>query len=440
MFCLAPCRGKGVADGMNAYIGRQAIYNRDYVPAAYELLYRSGREENAASFANPDAATRTVLANAVQVFGVDKLTGGKPAYVNFTQELLMSNLMYMIPPGRIIVELPGNLKVDEALSYKLHEMKTLGYQLSLGDYTEVRGQLHLNSVIHLFDYIRLNVRTRNRLELRELIRKIRRRSQAEIIMERVETEADFDKVKDLDFSLWQGYFFEKPERLCKEVNLASSPYGLLFRASAQRENALSDPLRSCQDLILRQPVLTHLLLGSSPTPNLTEEQVASSIHHKLLRIGASGLKKWACLVLLKQLNVSNSDAEAVQAYLRGIFTEGLIGVGETRADPDLGLYVGLFSLLEQVTDIPLEELLEALKPGIEVENIFMNREMNEYAEYLLYAAYYERTRSPLRQTKVRLSIADWDLDSLFQFCQEEAERAYETMTPSDGTYRGNVLH
>ena len=57
-------------------IGRQPIYSRDFVVSSYEFLYRSNAGVSAAAFGDEDAATRTVVSNAINLFGLSELTDG----------------------------------------------------------------------------------------------------------------------------------------------------------------------------------------------------------------------------------------------------------------------------------------------------------------------------------------------------------------------------
>ena len=55
----------------------------------YELLFRDGPQQLHFS-GDGDLATRTMLDNMV-IFGLEKLTGGLPAFVNCTAEALTGN-------------------------------------------------------------------------------------------------------------------------------------------------------------------------------------------------------------------------------------------------------------------------------------------------------------------------------------------------------------
>lgn len=52
---------------MDIFMARQAIYNIDYEPVAYELLYRSTNENRFDSSIDGDTATMKLISNCVSI-------------------------------------------------------------------------------------------------------------------------------------------------------------------------------------------------------------------------------------------------------------------------------------------------------------------------------------------------------------------------------------
>jgi len=70
-----------LSDGLR-YVARQPIMDSRGSVHGYELLFRAGAD---AEFrGDGDMATRTMLDNSV-IFGMERLTGGLPAFVNCTR-------------------------------------------------------------------------------------------------------------------------------------------------------------------------------------------------------------------------------------------------------------------------------------------------------------------------------------------------------------------
>jgi len=78
----------GPGDGTR-YFARQPILDLRGRVHGHELLFRQAPEEGFSG--NGNLATRTMLDNSV-LFGIDRLTGGLPAFVNCTRESLVDDL------------------------------------------------------------------------------------------------------------------------------------------------------------------------------------------------------------------------------------------------------------------------------------------------------------------------------------------------------------
>ena len=85
-------------------IGRQPIFDARLEVQAYELFFRFGAQKTTTG-ALPPSATIEVLTSALTTFGLDRLVGGKPAAVNVTRELLLSDQPLPVAPDRLILEL-----------------------------------------------------------------------------------------------------------------------------------------------------------------------------------------------------------------------------------------------------------------------------------------------------------------------------------------------
>ncbi|RYD02693.1 hypothetical protein N752_23220 [Desulforamulus aquiferis] len=76
---------------MHNYVARQPIFDKHNMVIGYELLYRSGTNNNY-STCNSDRATSELINNSLLVIGFNTLTLGKKAFINFTKNLLEQDL------------------------------------------------------------------------------------------------------------------------------------------------------------------------------------------------------------------------------------------------------------------------------------------------------------------------------------------------------------
>ena len=405
------------------------------VIAAYELLYRNGADRKAAVITDEDAATRGVLSDAVTVFGIQSLTNNLPAYINFTRKLIMDDFAYLVEPDKIVIEVPANVTMDDGLETKLSELHRVGYQLALDGYSETNGQLRFDRVIELFDVIRVNVGGANRLQMISIARRLRR-SRAKLLAERIETESDFDAAMELGASLFQGYFFERPTCLSKQVPpLAASSYGQLLNALLAREVNLD----RCAEIVKKDVVLTYMLLRQVNTVSYSRSNSFSDIRHTMVMMGTEGMRRWVSMVLLKQYNVNQSDALARRSYLRGRFIERLMENSTTSLQPSQGFLMGMFSLLDQVMGARLETLLDGLKMDPALKDALLGKRETEYSMFLQYAVIYEMGNERLILPDIGLKIGEQQVSYLYMRCISDTDAAFEGVAAPTGVYRGNLI-
>ena len=74
---------------MDVFVARQPIFDSEINVFAYELLFRSSLENFYDTRNDSNLSTLSVITSSLLVFGLDTLTSGKPAFINFTKKLLL---------------------------------------------------------------------------------------------------------------------------------------------------------------------------------------------------------------------------------------------------------------------------------------------------------------------------------------------------------------
>ena len=405
---------------MYAHIARQPIFDQDKKVVGYELLYRDGRGGNKAEIADGDAATRGVLSDAITVFGIPQLTNRLPGYINFTRNLLLGDFPLLANPREIVIEVLGEMEVDSLLIKKLGELKKAGYTLALDDYN---GGFKFNKATQLFDIIRVDVSQYNNLQQKELIKKIGH-GRIKLLAEKVETMEDFATARANGFMLFQGYFFEKPTLMRKEIPpLSASSYGRLLTELLRPDIDFD----VCSGIIENDVVLTYMFLRQIQTANYYRGTLISEIKHGMVMMGTEELRRWVSLVMLKQGNITHSDEMPRRAFLRGRFIERLIENADTRLDERQGFLMGMFSLLDQIMGLRMESLLRDLRLAPAVEAAILGREENEYARFLQFAVIYEMENMRLVLPDIRLRLTEEEVATMYMSCIEETDLAFYRM-------------
>ena len=96
---------------MNFFFGRQAIFDKHGQIIGYELLHRSS-VINRYHQVNGDRATLELLTQISLTSGIERVTNGKLAFVNYTRNLLLKNIPYSMPSKTIVVELLEDVRAE----------------------------------------------------------------------------------------------------------------------------------------------------------------------------------------------------------------------------------------------------------------------------------------------------------------------------------------
>lgn len=402
---------------MYAYIARQPIFNVKKEVAAYELLYRDGVNGNRAVIQDGDQATRCLLSDAITLFGLSNLTNHHPAYVNFTESLIRDDFPYMADPKEVVVEILENTRIDQNLEEKLRKLREDGYTLALDDYV---GGSQFEPILPLFQVIKVDFRQLDYEQRRQITRKLRTLNTT-MLAEKVETLEDFQQALDWGYRLFQGYFFEKPQVLNKQVPaLAATSYGRILRELQRPEVNLD----ACAHIVHSDALLTYLLMQKVHTLNFYRGNLISNIRYGLVMMGMNSLRRWIFLLLVRQNNVTHSDELPRQAYLRGLFIKGLIENSSCDLNSEDGFLLGMFSLLDKILGMDMVEALKELNISGELKDALLGAQTNEYGLFLQYALIYDMTNPNLICPDLPIELTDRQIARLYMKCIQATDEAF----------------
>lgn len=399
---------------MQAHIARQAIFDRNLRVVGYELLYRAKEGDRGAVFEDGDRATRSLLSTALIDFGLSNLTDGRRAYINFTEKLVMSDLILLLEPQQIIIELLEDIPVTERLARRLQELRELGYRMALDDYT---GDARYDPILPLIDILKVDFLQTDR-DMQERIAQRWHHSGVELLAEKVEDRETYEWAARNGYRLFQGYFFARPMNLRKDTpNFNTATYIRLLR-ELNRPDA---DLRTCTEIIRTDPALTFRLLKRMRTMQYYHGNSEWILEQAVAYLGIDELHHWTMLLLARNFNVTCSDETVREAYLRGIFMERLLEESPLRAGKTLGFLVGMFSLMDRIMNRPMEELLAEVALPREVTDTLLGQGESRLWEYLAFVTSYERWE-PAKLPQ--LNIGEEALSELYMQCIRDTDYAF----------------
>lgn len=331
------------------YVARQPILDLRGRVHGYELLFRDGPQQLKFS-GDVDMATRTILDNMV-IFGLEKLTGGLPAFVNCTHEALTDRLVEVLSPSMFVLEILENIEPTPELIRACSRLKAAGFRLALDDF---RWRPGCEPLVELSDYIKVDFTLSDREERRAIRERIRGRAVA-LVAEKIETQEQFRDARDEGFTLIQGYYFCRPQ-LIENRKVPSNKLTQIEILRLLHEDSLNFEILC--DLVKRDASLTYRLLRLLNSPACAVRQEVRSIKSALIAVGEEGFRRIAVLAIASELNAGQPGELLRLAFVRGRFCE--IAAEECGLDSREQYLVGLLSLLPAMLRVPMQQLTPAL--------------------------------------------------------------------------------
>ncbi|MFZ3042732.1 MAG: hypothetical protein WA108_13275 [Thiobacillus sp.] len=130
------------------FLGRQPILDRDQRIVAYELLFRSG---NTASVTVTDdmQATASVIHHTFSEMGVQAVLGSQLGFINVSADMLLSDLVELLPREQVVLELLETIIVTDAVIERCRALKQQGFTLALDDFVFADSQRPLLALVDI---------------------------------------------------------------------------------------------------------------------------------------------------------------------------------------------------------------------------------------------------------------------------------------------------
>ena len=365
---------------MFSYVARQAILDREKKLFSYELLFRDGIK-NCFPDISPDEATSKILTNNHLDVGLEDITDGKLAFINFHQDTLLFRFPTSLDPKLVVIEIVETVELKPELIQACISIKNMGYSLALDDFDfEPRWEPLLPHV----DIVKVDIVECNQVLMRQSLTRFKQLN-IKLVAEKIESIEDFEEYKTLGFDYFQGYFFARPEVIRKK-SLPTSKLPLLdlITASASAEMNFS----RINEIIERDISLSYKLLRFINNPLINKTNAISSLRHALNYMGEIEVKKFIALVALANLGEGKTVELLLLCLVRAKFCE-FVGIAQNRSlNPPAGFLVGLFSLLDALLDEKMSIIVKRLPIDEELKNALCEVK-NELNSYLTLVCAYE---------------------------------------------------
>lgn len=378
--------------GMKVYVARQPIFDQQLRVCGYELLYRRS-EKNMFEHVDDSLATADVIHNAYLVFNFRELTEGTRAFINFPQSLIEGEVPSLLPRQSLVIEVLEHVEPTEKVLQSLRSLRRQGYTIALDDFV---FEEKYRPLIGLADIIKIDYQATPVDQQKRLIDALGHR--VEFLAEKIETPLEYETAKQLGYKMFQGYFFSRPTVIHgAEVH----PLRLTLIEVLKELDNPEPNFKRISGLIERSVDLSYKMLRSVNTVYQKGRHTIQSIEQAVARIGLDELKRWSYLMLLREMQTSESKELIKTSVIRGKMME-LIAEEEGMAIAPFDAFItGIFSSLDMILDETMHSLVAEL-PVDEMVKAALLGEQNELRQLLDDVIAYERLTVPVEEEG-----ADW---------------------------------
>lgn len=344
---------------MEVFAARHPIFNELKEVYGYELEFRADFD----TYYDALGEDRTAVDFAAFV-NYSELTDGRRGFVTFPRDLLLIEFPGLFPKDTTVVQVNLGDPNDQDLLAACRRMRDAGHILAL----ENCRPEHLDNT--QLDWVRMakvDLATTPPGELQALARELAAKG-IEAVAKNVQTPDQFSDCLRWGFLYFQGEFFSRPAvREDKKISSSKLTYLRVL-------HEVNKPGMSYDELAesIKQDVsLTYKLLKFMNSPWFGLRYEIQSVKHALVMLGPEEIRRWFSLIVIRDTGEDKPRELLVRSLTRAKVAELIApSIGRGKLGPKLFL-MGMFSVIDALTDSPMDALLEDLPIDKEVKTALL---------------------------------------------------------------------
>jgi len=362
---------------------REAMLGRDQRVAAYTFMLRRAQDEQPDS-TPPDMqrlCDETLLGN-LQRMDIARLLGQRQAFVPISPASLNHSLIEGWPAAGTVwlLKVDAQTRVDAPLLAHLAELKSRGFNFALHVDEVMRPEWH--ALLQLADYVLMDVSSEDIPAITAQMAAVSKVAAGKrFVATGVQTLEVFHVCHKLQFALFMGPFITRRETLDSPA-MGPSRAKVLDLMNRVRSGA-EQPELAAQ--FRHDPALSVRLLRYVNSPGMGLTNKIGGIEQALMVMGQDKLYRWLTLILFTGGQAQELDQAILEnALVRGRVAEQLAGRALFAKARDEIFVAGLFSLLDVVMRMPMEQVLKQISLPAEITEAIV-AQRGPYAPYLALA-------------------------------------------------------
>ncbi|MCP3941569.1 MAG: HDOD domain-containing protein [Desulfobacteraceae bacterium] len=367
---------------MDIFVARQPVFTAKKNVFGYELLFRSSLE-NIFPEIDGSIATSNVLSNTFFSFGLNEILAGKPGLINFTKDLILQRTPLLFPKEHIIIEVLEKIEPEPKVIEALREFKRHGFKIALDDFVY---NPKFNSMISLCSIIKFDIIATPLETLRPIITAIKTKYNFTLLAEKIETYSEFEQAKAMGFSLFQGYFFARPEIISrKDISPSQHTKLKLINEAGQKHINIA----KIEELIKNDLPISFKLLKFINSAYFRRPTSIDTVKDAILFLGLDELKKFIYVVVLSNLMENKPNELIRSSMIRARMCEQCGGMLKTHFTTEELFTIALFSAMDAILDKPMADILTNLSFSDKIKNALLGLD-KQYSQIQALVTSFEK--------------------------------------------------
>ncbi|WP_234496025.1 EAL and HDOD domain-containing protein [Vibrio maritimus] len=351
------------------YVARQPIFNARRHTLGYELLFRDGERNAFPAHVEANRATYRLIAENFLSLGINPALSSSRCFINFPQQSLIRRLPLILPKESVVIEILETCEPNDELYDAVKELARSGYIIALDDFVYTDAWERFLPFVQI---VKLDIMSMGVEQACEFVQRQKAKgSPRHYLAERVETEQEFLLTKQAGFKFFQGFFFSKPV-MEKQVYISAEQ--LVAMELFQQVCMPEVDFDKIEQIVAKDVTLSYKLLQFVNTMNPRLESEISSFRQALVYLGQEKLKLFVSLTVASFISSSKPKALYELSLQRAQFCRLMTKYPPFRDYKDQAFMIGLFSILDALMDLSLDQLITQLPLCEEIKRALLERQ------------------------------------------------------------------
>ncbi len=394
-----------------SYVVKIPIYDRNDELCAFDVVYVEEEQGDA------DLAAAAAIEALLSQFSEKDLLDDKTVFLDFTKKLLVRKLPEMFNPKKLVIQINQETLLNSEIMDMVKEYRNLGYSVALKSFEFNPWSI---SALENVDMLKINFAYLDD-EAKNVI-DIAKRLGKKIVIHNINDEESKNSAKELDVDYVEGSYLGT--QIPKSTEIVRPHHGNFFRLMI--EVTSEEPnFEEIERLVSMDVTLTYTLLKLVNSAYFAIRNRVESVSQALVILGTAQLRQWIYILSFKTSNGDLPSEFIKVSFLRANFCAELMQytrvVPLTKSDAYL---MGMFSTIEALMGVPLEEALSELNLSHHIINALTRQEGSAGLLYKLVLNYEKGDWVAMADDAEKLGIPNDMVAKQYIICMNEADKIW----------------